>query len=252
MIDVRDEGPVRWLTLNRPFKRNALDAELVTALKEALDDDHGGARCLAITGAGTVFSAGADLAALQEMQAAPLEENLADSRHLADLFGKIARHPLPIIAALNGPALGGGAGLAVACDLTFAVPGVEIGFVEVRIGFVPAIVLNFLVRAVGEKTARRLCLTGTRIGADDAAAMGLLRVVEDLGRAVADAGDALAKGGPDALARTKRLFVELPHLPLDAALEAAAAENAAARGTDECREGIAAFLEKRKPDWIKE
>jgi len=245
---VRDVGPVRWLTLNRKEKRNALNAELVDALKAALRDP-GPARCLAITGAGSAFSAGADLAALQKMQSATAEENLADSRSLAELFRMIAEHPLPVIAAVNGHALGGGAGLAVACDLTLAVPGARIGFTEVRIGFVPAIVLNFLLRAVGEKVARDLCLTGRVLDAKEAATRGLLRVVEDLEAGVRTVGDEIAAAGPGAVAHTKRLFLALRQLPLAEGLAKAAEENAAARGSPDCREGIAAFLEKRAPNW---
>lgn len=246
MIDVRDEGQVRWLTLNRPEKRNALNAELVTALRDALNDP-GDARCIAITGAGNTFSAGADLAALRAMQNASHEENLADSQHLAGLFTAIAEHPLPIIAAVDGHALGGGAGLAVACDFTLATPGALFGFTEVRIGFIPAIVMNFLLRAVGEKVARDLCLTGRRLPAAEAADLGLLTVTDDLAGAVADLGKEIGLCSPEAVARTKRHFLEL--VPLD--LSASAEANAQARATKDCRAGIAAFLEKRQLPWIK-
>lgn len=247
MIKVRDEGPVRWLTLNRPAKRNALNAAMVTALKEALTVT-GNARCIAITGAGNTFSAGADLAALQAMQHGSYEENLADSRHLAELFTDIAKHPLPIVAALNGQAIGGGAGLAVACDFTLAAPLGLIGFTEVHVGFIPAIVMNFLVRGVGEKIARDLCLSGRRLPVEEAERLGLLKVVPDLGAAVADLGARIARNSPEAIAATKRHFLEL--FPLD--LEASAAANARARGTADCREGVAAFLEKRNPRWSDE
>lgn len=246
MIETRDAGPVRWITLNRPDKRNALNADMVTAIGGALDDC-GEARCVAITGAGKAFSAGADLKALQEMRDASFDENLADSRHLAHLFEKIATHPLPIIAALNGHAFGGGAGLAVACDFALARPGVLFGFTEVRIGFVPAIVMNFLLRTVGEKVARDLCLTGRRLPVEDAQDLGLLTVVDDLEEAVAEIGAEIARCGPQAVATTKRHFLELRPLDLDPSAEA----NAYARATPDCREGIAAFLEKRKPRWDK-
>jgi methylglutaconyl-CoA hydratase len=151
----RDEGIVRWLVLNRPEKRNALDAEMVTRLMDELEGARGTqARCLAITGAGSVFSAGADLAALQALQRATREENLADSLRLAELFQAIAEHPLPVLAAVNGHAIAGGAGLAIACDFAVGVEGAKLGFTEVRIGFIPAIILNFVLRAVGENVAR--------------------------------------------------------------------------------------------------
>ncbi len=247
MIDIRDEGCVRWLTLNRPEKRNALNAAMVTALKESLKDT-GDARCLAITGAGNTFSAGADLAELQAMQDRSYEENLADSRHLSELFVEITRHPLPVVAALNGHAIAGGAGLAVACDFTFATPGALFGFTEVRVGFIPAIVMNFLVRAAGEKVARALCLSGRRLPVEELEQLGLLAVVPDLGAAVADLGARIARSSPEAIAATKRHFLEL--FPLD--LEASIAANARARGTDDCKEGIAAFLEKRTPRWSRD
>ena len=249
LILTRDVGPVRWLTLNRPEKRNALNAELVEALSNALSDT-GRARCLAITGAGNTFSAGADLAALKAMRDATLEENEADSRKLADLFLQIAEHPLPIIAAVNGHAIAGGAGLAVACDLTFAVPGASFGFSEVRIGFVPAIVLNFLIRTVGEKESRALCLTGKRIPVEEAQKAGILGVTPALEETVQYFGDQFAKTSPEAVAHTKRLFLQLGSLPLREGVLLAAKENAAARATADCREGIAAFLEKRPPSWV--
>ncbi len=249
LILVRDEGPVRWLTLNRPEKRNALNAELVTALRDALSDT-GRARCVAITGTGNTFSAGADLAALKAMRDASIEENEKDSLHLAELLLQIAEHPLPIMAALNGHAIAGGAGLAVACDLTFAVPGALFGFSEVRIGFVPAIVLNFLIRAVGEKEARALCLTGKRIPVEEAQKAGLLGVTPALEETVQYFGEQFAKTSPEAVAHTKRLFLQLGHLPLREGVLLAAKENAAARAASDCREGIAAFLEKRTPRWV--
>jgi len=245
---VRDAGPVRWVTLNRPDKRNALSAELIKALKAALKDP-GQARLIAITGAGPTFSAGADLSALQKMRSATREEHLADARSLAELFLLVADNPLPVVAAVNGHALGGGAGLVAACDFAFAVPTARIGFTEVRLGFVPAIVLNFLLRAVPERVARDLCLTGRQLEAAEAAAIGLWRVADDLEAPVRALGDEIARCGPGAVAHTKRLFLALGHLPLADGLEKACEENADARMSPDFREGVAAFLEKRKPGW---
>lgn len=247
-VVVRDAGPVRWLTLNRPDKRNAFSPELIATLKAALRDP-GPARLLAITGAGTTFSAGADLAALQKMQSATREQHLADARSLAELFQMIAEHPLPIVAAVNGHALGGGAGLVVACDLAFALPTARMGFTEVRLGFVPAIVMNFLLRAVSERVARDLCLTGRQLEAAEAASLGLWRVTDDLETAVGVLGDEIAQTAPGAVAHTKRLFLALRHLPLAEGLAKACEENAAARVSPEFRDGVADFLEKRRPKW---
>ena len=253
LVLVKDAGCVRWLTLNRPEKRNALSEPLVEALSEALADAKSSkARCVAITGAGSVFCAGADLATLKELRKASFEENLADSFQLADMLLDIQEHPLPVIAAVNGHALGGGAGLAAACDITFAVKSAKLGFTEVRIGFVPAIVLNFLLRCVGEKTARELCLTGRMIGADEGAAMGLVnRVVSAtaLTGAVKALGEEIARGGPAAIATTKALFLQLGPLPLKDGLDQAVQANAEARESDDCLEGVDAFLEKRAPRW---
>jgi methylglutaconyl-CoA hydratase len=248
---VRDAGAVRWLTLNRPDKRNAFSAELIAGLKAALRDP-GPARLLAITGAGSVFSAGADLVALRKMQSATREEHLADARSLAELFRMVAEHPLPVVAAVNGHALGGGAGLVVACDFAFAVPAARIGFTEVRLGFVPAIVMNFLLRACPERAARDLCLTGRQLEAAEASSLGLWRVSDDLETAVRALGDEVALAGPGAVAHTKRLFLALRHLPLADGLAKACEENAAARMSADFREGVAAFLEKRKPDWSRQ
>jgi methylglutaconyl-CoA hydratase len=245
---VRDDGPVRWLMLNRPDRRNAFSAELVAELKAALADHHP-ARLLAITGAGTTFSAGADLQALQKMHGASRAQHLADAQSLAELFRIIAAHPLPVVAAVNGHALGGGAGLVAACDFAFAVGAAKIGFTEVRLGFVPAIVLNFLLRAVPERAARDLCLTGRQLDAAEAASLGLWRTTDDLHVAVRALGDQIAVCGPSAVAHTKQLFLALRHLPLDEGLARACEENAAARTSADFREGVAAFLEKRKPRW---
>ncbi|MHC4954262.1 MAG: enoyl-CoA hydratase-related protein [Planctomycetota bacterium] len=253
LVRVRDEGFVRWLTLNRPDVRNALSAGLVAALQAALAEaETADVRCIALTGEGTVFSAGADLKALEAMQSASYEENLADSQRLADLFRCIALHPLPVVAAVNGHAIAGGAGLALACDVAFVAPEAKIGFTEVRIGFVPAIILNFLLRTAGEKVLRDLCLTGRRITGAEAARLGLVNEAvepERLAARVAAFGDEVKQASPEAIAATKRLLLDLRSRPLDDGLASAAEANARARATTDCREGIAAFLQKRKPNW---
>jgi len=255
LVEARDEGDIRWLTLNRPDVRNALSADLVDALVAELQAAAScDARCVALTGAGTVFSAGADLKALEAMQSASYEENLADSQRLAGLFRVIAEHPLPVVAAVNGHAIAGGAGLALACDATFVARGALLGFTEVRIGFVPAIILNFLLRTAGEKVLRDLCLTGRRIDADEAARLGLINEAvdsADLGARVAAFAAEIRKTSPAAVAATKQLFLELYGLSLTDGLEHAAQANARARATSDCREGIAAFLQKRKPSWLQ-
>lgn len=246
---------VATLTLDRPEKRNALNAAMVTALAEALqraeeDDD---VRVVVLTGAGNVFSAGADLAALRALQDATPLENRRDSEHLAGLFERIYRLPKPVVAKVNGHAIAGGAGLAAVCDVAVAAEDAHLGFTEVRIGFVPAIVTVFVLRKLGEAQAKSLLLRGHLVTAAEAAAMGLIT------RAVsADALDATVTAlareiatetSASAVMLTKRMLAEVPGMGLSEALAYAVQANAFARGTDDCQAGIAAFLGKTDPPW---
>ncbi|MEM9664283.1 MAG: enoyl-CoA hydratase-related protein [Bacteroidota bacterium] len=255
VVLVHTERRVTTLTLNRPDKRNALSAALVSDLLKALeaaaaDPD---TRVVVLTGAGSVFSAGADLAALEALQTATPMDNLADSQHLAQLFEAIARHPKPIIAKVNGHAIAGGCGLATVCDLAIASEGAKLGFTEVRIGFVPAIVMVFVLRRVGEMAARHLFLRGHLVQADEAARLGLLTQVVSV-EALDETVDALAqeiatRTSGSAVALTKRLLLSVPSLGLREGLDAAIHANAFARGTEDCQAGIAAFLHKTRPPW---
>lgn len=250
-------GRVLTLTLNRPDKRNALSAPLVASLRAALDEaaDDTGVRVIVLTGAGKAFSAGADLAALEALQTASAENNLADSRHLADLFTTIYRHPKPIIAKVNGHAIAGGCGLAAVCDFSLVASHAKLGFTEVRIGFVPAIVSVFVLRKLGEAAARDLMLRGGLVSADVASAIGLVtRVVpsDDLDAACAALADELAtQTSATAVTLTKRLLADVPGMGLDEAVAHAVQLNALARSTDDCRAGIASFLGKTDPPWRK-
>ena len=249
------DGPVLTLTLNRPDKRNALGADLVAALKDALAEaaTDGAVRVVVLTGAGKVFSAGADLAALEALQTASAEANLADSQHLADLFAAIYRHPKPIIARVNGHAIAGGCGLAAVCDFALVADHAKLGFTEVRIGFVPAIVSVFVLRKLGEAAARDLMLRGHLISAAEAAEVGL--VTRSLPAADLDAAtDALARElatetSASAVTLTKQLLADVPGMGLGEALGHAVQLNALARSTDDCKAGIAAFLGKTDPPW---
>lgn len=246
------------MTLNRPDKRNALDGGLVEELQRALDraEDEEGVRVVVLTGAGTVFSAGADLAALERLQEAAPLENLADSERLAGLFGRIYRHPKPVIAKINGHAIAGGCGLAAVCDLSVAAEGAKLGFTEVRIGFVPAIVAVFVLRKLGEAAARDLFLRGHLIPATEAAACGLITRAVPADRLDAEvaalAHELATETSVSAVALTKRLLAEIPGMGLQEALSYAAQLNAFARGTSDCQAGIAAFLEKKDPPWRTE
>ncbi len=255
LIQYHVHQQIAAVTLHRPERRNALNAELVTALRETLAaaaaDD--GVRAVVLTGAGQVFSAGADLAALRALrEAAPLD-NLDDSEHLAGLFAQIYRHPKPIIARVNGHAIAGGCGLAAVCDFSIAATDARLGFTEVRIGFVPAIVTVFILRKLGEAAARDLFLRGALLTAEEAAAKGLITravapealdaEVEALAREIA------TQTSGSAVRLTKRMLAEVPGMGLDEALGHAVQMNAFARSTDDCQAGIAAFLEKRDPPW---
>ena len=248
-------GPVLTLTLNRPDKRNALSAGLVGELKEALAeaaaDD--GVRVVVLTGAGKAFSAGADLAALEALQTASAEANLADSQHLAEVFAAIYRHPKPVVAKVNGHAIAGGCGLAAVCDLALVSTRAKLGFTETRIGFVPAIVSVFVLRKLGEAAARDLMLRGHLISAEEAAAVGLVTraVAPDALDAEVDAvaRELATETSATAVALTKGLLADVPGMGLDEALGHAVQLNALARGTDDCRAGIAAFLGKTDPPW---
>jgi methylglutaconyl-CoA hydratase len=180
------------------------------------------------------------------------EQNLRDSETVAKLFRAIYEFPKPTIAAVNGAAVAGGAGLATLCDFTLAVPEAKFGYSEVRIGFIPAIVSTFLLRQVGDKHARDLLLTGKLINADEALRIGLINEVvppEKLMARTTELAEQLAANSPASLVATKRLLRDLMGAEVDAQLRLSVKENAAIRATDDFREGISSFLEKRKPKW---
>jgi methylglutaconyl-CoA hydratase len=255
VLQTTRSGSVLTLTLDRPEKRNALSADLVAALTAALretaSDD--AVRVVVLAGAGKAFSAGADLAALQALQTASAEANLADSEALAALFETIYRLPKPVVAKVNGHAIAGGCGLAAVCDFALVAEGAKLGFTETRIGFVPAIVAVFVVRKLGEAVARDLLLRGHLIEAAEAARVGLVtRAVP--ADALEEAVDAIARElaaetSASAVALTKRLLADVPGMGLAEGLSYAARLNALARATDDCRAGVAAFLGKTDPPW---
>jgi methylglutaconyl-CoA hydratase len=255
LVETSTEKQVRTICLNRPDKRNALNGELVTALHDALDDLEAdeAVRAAILAGNGSAFSAGADLASLREMQSATPRENERDSRRLAELFRRIYLHPTPIIAQVDGPAIGGGCGLAAVCDFSLVAPDVRLGFSEVRIGFVPAIVMVFVRRKLGETQARDLMLRGRLLTGREAADHGLVtRSVssEDLVEACRALGREIAtKTSGTAVGLTKRMLAQVPGMGLSEALDYAVQMNAYARGTEDCQAGIAAFLDDEAAPW---
>jgi methylglutaconyl-CoA hydratase len=252
-IQLAYEPGVATITLNRPDKRNAISFELIDdllhALQEVVTSD---AIVLIVTGAGKAFSAGMDLENLKTLIGRTPEQNLQDSETMVRMFRTLYEFPKVTIAAVNGPAIAGGTGLALLCDFTLAVPEAKFGYTEVRIGFVPAIVSTFLLRQTGEKHARDLLLTGRIIGTEEAARMGLVNEIvapENLMSRARELAGQLMENSPASLRATKKLLSDHARAELDAQIEAAVRENAAVRTTADFREGITSFLEKRKPVW---
>lgn len=253
LYEVKDR--VGYITLNRPEKRNALSFELVTALKQTFKAAEADSNCkvIVLRGSGEAFCAGADLAYLQQLQKNTFDENLADSRHLMELFQFIYHSSKVVIAEVNGPALAGGCGLATVCDFAFATPESTFGYTEVKIGFVPAIVMVFLVRKVAEKTARELLLTGDVFSAEKALALNLINQVvpaASLSETVFTFATKLCKQtSAQSLALVKQMLARVQSMDVNEALEYAAQTNAKARATADCQRGISAFLNKEKLSW---
>jgi methylglutaconyl-CoA hydratase len=252
-IQVAYDAGVATITLNRPEKRNAINFDLIADLLAALGDmAKSEAIAVILTGAGKAFCSGMDLENLKALLGRSPEEDLKDSQTMVSLFRALYEFPKVTIAAVNGAAIAGGTGLALLCDFTLAVPEAKFGYTEARIGFVPAIVSTFLLRQVGEKQARDLLLTGRLFGAEEAKRMGLINEVVPAERLMAKARELAAlllENSPSSLRATKKLLNDHAHGELDAQIEAAVRENAAIRSTEDFREGISSFLEKRKPVW---
>ncbi|HLN28378.1 MAG TPA: enoyl-CoA hydratase-related protein [Gemmataceae bacterium] len=256
--------PAVVITLHRPQRLNALSRLLIQAIRAAFERarDDFAARCVILTGAGSAFCAGMDLAELaatldleepgmQKPQATPQVDIWDDAFQLAKLFDLIYTLPKPTVAAINGPAVAGGAGLTTVCDLALAVPQARLGYPEVRRGLVAAMVMPHLLRHVGERTARYLLLTGELMGAEEALRAGLINAVVPADQLMAQAhawARQLAEGGPLALATTKALLHRFSQQALS--VEEGAKASAAPRLTDECREGLRAFFDKRRAPWV--
>jgi len=247
------DGAIASITLNRPDKRNAISYELIQEILHALQEvQKSPAHILILTGAGAAFCSGMDLDNLREITKHTEEENLVDSSRMANMFRALYDFPKVTIAAVNGAAIAGGCGLATLCDLTLASAEAKFGYTEVRIGFVPAIVSTFLLRQVGEKRARDLLLTGRIIDAEEAYRLGLVNEVvgpENLLARARELAETLAANSPASLLATKRLLKTNFQVELDRQIAAAVDENARIRTTHDFREGVSAFLEKRKPFW---
>jgi methylglutaconyl-CoA hydratase len=254
-IQVTYDSGIATITLNRPDKRNAISFELIDDLLRGLQEvETSDALVLILTGAGKAFCSGMDLENLKALIGLSPEQNLKDSETMVRLFRSLYEFPKVTIAAVNGAAIAGGTGLALLCDFTLAVPEAKFGYTEVRIGFVPAIVSTFLLRQVGEKQARDLLLTGRIFGTEEAFRTGLLSEIvspENLMTRARELALQLMENSPASLRATKKLLTDHGRAELDAQIEDAVRQNAAIRTTADFREGIASFLEKRKPVWSR-
>ena len=246
---------IGYITINRAEKRNALNHELVAELKAAFTKVEADVdvKVIVLKANGDAFCAGADLAYLQQLQHFSFEENKADSHHLKELFLQIYQLKKVVIAQVQGHALAGGCGLATVCDFVYSVPEAKFGYTEVRIGFIPAMVLIFLIRKIGEQKARQLLLTGDLVQGVSAKELGLVSTLvskEDLENSVYEFAQKLITANSGrSMEITKQMIGEVQSMSLQDALNYAATMNAHARATDDCKNGIAAFLEKREWKW---
>lgn len=252
-FEVKDR--IGYITLDRPTKRNALNHQVVSELKNAFDmaKDDEKVKVIVLRANGKAFCAGADLGYIQQLQKNTFEENLEDSNHLKELFYKIYTHPKVVIAQIQGHAIAGGCGLATVCDFSFSVPEAKFGYTEVKIGFIPAIVKVFLIRKLGEMRAKELLLSGELITAERAEEIGLINNVEwgeDLEEAIYDFAIRLInQNSGQSMELTKKMIAEVQEMGLEEGLSYAAEMNAKARATEDCKKGIASFLDKKEISW---
>lgn len=254
MIDVhQDSRGVAHVRLNRPEKHNAFDEAVIGQLTDAfVSPAVVGARAVLLSGEGRSFCAGADADWMRRAAGWSEAENRADAMRLSDMLATIDSCPAPVIALVQGFCLGGGVGLVACADMVVADPQAKFGLSEVKLGITPATISPFVLRAIGPRQARRLFLTGARFGADEARDIGLVHVVAGEMQSVADSWIAeLLTAAPGAVADAKALVRDVAGRPIEPALRAETARRIAARRTTaEAVEGMAAFLGKRKPDWV--
>ena len=247
------DGEIGIITLNRPEKRNAISPAMIDDLLGALDEaERKPARVVILTGAGKAFCAGMDLEALRELASQTHEQHVADAERMGKMFHRVYSFPKPLIAAVNGAAIAGGTGLATLADFTLAVPEATFGYTEARIGFLPAVVSVFLLRQVGEKITRELLLTGKIFDAAEAHRLGLVTQVvpqEKLMESARELAQSLIASSPTSLRLTKRIILRWSEKEIERDLAIAIRESAEIRRTADFREGLASFLEKRRPEW---
>jgi methylglutaconyl-CoA hydratase len=245
-LAVHRDGGVLRVTLARPERRNAFDAALIAALADAFADV-GDARCVVLAGEGQSFCAGADVEWQRASIDLSFDENVEDAMRLYRMLEAVDACPAPVVARVQGFALGGGSGLVACCDIAVAAPDAVFGYSEVRLGIIPAVISPFVLPRIGPGAARRYFLTGERFDAETALRIGLVHeVAEDLDGAVAAVVESLLQGGPEAVRAAKQLVREHP------TGEATAQIAAHRRTSEEGQDGLRAFLDKRRPAWIEE
>ncbi len=254
-VERSHDNKIATVTLRRPEAHNAFNAQVIAELTAAFTDLHHDERLhgVILTGEGASFSAGADLNMMKSAATFTQEDNLNDALRLADLLQTINTLPCPVVARVNGTAMGGGLGLIAVCDIAIAAETARFAFSEVKLGIAPAVISPFVVRKIGETNARVLFATGERFSAARALSIGLVHAVvplEQLDEAVQKAVQELLTSAPQALRACKTLAVTVGLLAADEARTYTAQTIARLRVGDEGQEGLRAFLEKRKPNWI--
>lgn len=248
------EGPVVRIRLNRPDRRNAFDDEMIREIRETFEGlaAESGHRAIVIDAEGESFCAGADLRWMQRLAEADVETNRADALQLSSMFAAVADSPVPVVALVRGPALGGGSGLVAAADIAIAEIDAIFGFTEVRLGIIPAVISPFVLRKVHAGDARRYFLTGERFDAREAQRIGLVQIVTEP-RGLADAAEhllgELLAGGPRAQSEVKSLLAALRLTPPAEQAALTGEWIARLRASEEGRAGMKAFLERGRPPW---
>lgn len=252
LIKTETAGGVHTLRLSRPEVRNALNEALIAELAQAFVAVPAGTRAVVLAGEGPAFCAGADAEWMKRSRQLTREENERDASSIAALLRTVDECPLPVIGRIHGAVLGGGVGLAAVCDVAIAEEGSQFGFPEVRLGIVPAVISTYVLPRIGPGAARRYLLTGERFGAAEALAMGLVHEVAPAGTLDARVQTVVVeilKGGPLAQRAAKRLIREVAGMTRDRAVAETLRILSEIRVSPEAQEGLAAFLEKRKPNW---
>ncbi len=255
LINTNVKNRVGYITLNRPEKRNAFSDKLIDSLHHAFSimSEDIDVKVVVLQANGDIFCAGADLEYLKKLQSYTFEENLKDSNKLKELLHFIYSFQKPVIAKVQGHAIAGGCGIATVCDFVISSSSAKFGYTEVKIGFIPALVMIFLIRKIGESNATNLLLSGNLISSEEAKRIGLIHQVvspDKLDNTVSDFAKQLISGNSGiSMKLTKEMIKSIYNMDLTTALNYASKMNATARSTEDCKKGIDAFLKKEKIDW---